>query len=195
VAIQNRSDGEAGESPEPAKLPSAITPAGASRRRFATAGASGVLLTLVSQPGMATAICTTPSGSLSGGLKSQHGPAPVCEGLSPGYWKNHQEALQSLNVAPVVLYGSVFACGSARQDYALCPLYTMLEHQSFDEANLGMHLVATYLNIKSGKIGFLSLQGLRAIWNEWSSTGFYTPTAGVKWNAADIVIYLKGTMS
>jgi hypothetical protein len=194
VAIQNRSDGEAGESPEPAKLPSTITPAGASRRRFATAGASGVLLTLVSQPGMATAICTTPSGSLSGGLKSQHGPVLMCAGVSPGYWKNHLDDWVPLNVAPTALFGSTFSCGG-RQDYAVCPLGTILHHQDFDHANLGMHMVATYLNIKSGKIGFLSLQGLGAIWNEWAGTGFYTPTAGVKWDAADIVIYLQGTMS
>src|SRR5690606_27745011 len=63
-----------------------------SRRRFGKSGlaVTGVLATLASRPVLGTdLVCKSPSGFLSGNL-STHGPAPVCAGRSPGYWKNHK---------------------------------------------------------------------------------------------------------
>jgi hypothetical protein len=180
----------------PAPAPAPISAHGAARRRFAKAGvgATGVLLTLASQPGMASTICTTPSGSLSGGLKSHHGPAPVCSGVSPGYWKNNTP--WPAGCTPDTLFGALFTClGSNQGSYGAATCMTMLSHQDFDRSNLGMHLVAAYLNVLSQRVSFLTLETLRNMWNEWQSSGYYTPTAGVKWNSAQIVMYLSGTMS
>jgi hypothetical protein len=70
--------------------PLSLSERGATRRRLAKAGvgAAGILVTLESRA-MSPMMCKAPSGALSGGLSSHYGPAPVCQGLSPGYWKNH----------------------------------------------------------------------------------------------------------
>lgn len=194
VATENQQDATPAQPGVPAA--DLLSAKGAARRRFtrAGAGATGVLLTLASQPGMAADVCTTPSGWLSGGLKSHHGPAPVCSGVSPGYWKTHDGWPSP--VTPDSTFGSIFGCNRRfASTYGAAKCGTILEHQSFDQANLGMHLVATYLNVLSGRISFLTISNVQAIWNEWQSKGYYTPTVGKKWYAADIVIYLRGTMA
>ena len=62
-----------------------------SRRKLAGAvlGATAVF-TLASRP-VWGGQCASPSGFTSGNL-SQHGPAILCSGRSPGYWKNHPQA-------------------------------------------------------------------------------------------------------
>jgi hypothetical protein len=174
-----------------------ISAEGLARRRFGKAGigASGVLLTLVSQPGMASGVCKAPSGSLSGGLISHKGPAVACTGKSPGYWKNHSSWPSSCSTS--AKFNSVFYCAGLNQNSygaAKTTLKLILSHQSFDSSNLGMHMCATYLNIQSGRIGFLTVAELQKIWYDWQRYGYYAPTAGVKWNAAQIVMYLTTTM-
>jgi hypothetical protein len=184
------------EQAEVPKAPAPMSGQGASRRRFTRAGigVTGVLLTLASQPGMATDICTSPSGSLSGGLQSHHGPAPICSGVAPDNWKN--QATWPRGVTHDTRFGEIFSVNQSRMNtYGAATCIAMLEQQPFDEASLGMHLVATYLNILSGRISFLSIEALRNIWSEWQASGYYTPTAGVQWNAAAIVVYLSGTMN
>lgn len=170
---------------------------GLARRRFgkAGAGASGVLLTLVSQPGMACDICKAPSGSLSGGLKSHTGPAVACSGQAPTYWK-YQSSWPS-GCASTTKFSSVFYCaGLNKNTYGstTTTLKSILSHQSFDSTNLGMHMAATYLNIQSKRIGFITVAGLQKVWYDWQRYGYYSPTAGVKWDATRIVTYLAGTM-
>ncbi|MFL6673685.1 MAG: hypothetical protein ACJ8LG_10380 [Massilia sp.] len=194
MATEDQHDGKAG-APAAPQAPASLSNHGAARRRFAKAGigATGVLMTLTSQPGMATDICTTPSGSLSGGLKSHHGPAPVCSGVSPGYWKNNTSWPSGCK--PTTRFGHIFTCNPKNSStYGATDCLTMLSHQDFDQSNLGMHLVASYLNILSGRISFLSVQALQKIWTDWQSTGYYSPAKGVSWNSADIVLYLTGTM-
>lgn len=170
---------------------------GKARRRLAKAGAgAGVLLTLESKQAMATsAMCRSPSGSLSGGLSSHYGTAPVCKGLSPGYWKNHD----NWPIPRTTMFASVF---SVPGDYTKCDLtktptsylcanmLTLLTHQSFDQNNLAMQTIAAYLNILSGRISFLSLETLQAMWREVTTTGYYNPTAGVTWTRVQVARYL-----
>lgn len=178
-------------------VPADISAKGLARRRFGKAGlgASGVLLTLVSQPGMACEICKAPSGSLSGGLKSHTGPAVACSGVSPGYWKNHAGWPSPCTSA--TRFSEAFHCEGLNKDTYGADTTTfglILEHQDFDTSNLGMHMAATYLNIQSGRIGFLTVAALQKVWYDWQRYGFYSPTAGVQWDATRIVIYLTGTM-
>lgn len=161
----------------------------ARRRRFT----AGVLFTLASQPGMATDICTSPSGSLSGGLQSHHGPAPACAGVGPGYWKNHRD--WPAGITPETRFGQLFAVGPQYANtYGAASCLGLLTHQPFDRANLGMHLVASYLNILSGRISFMTTDTLQTIWNQWQAHGYYMPADGVRWSEAGIVLYLAGTM-
>lgn len=162
-----------------------------SRRRFGKSGlaASGVILTLASQQGMAALTCKSPSGSLSGNLKSHHGPAPTCSGRSPGYWKKDHG---DWPVPQDTLFGSVFSCGY-NSPYASCTLMTMLSHKDFDANNLGMHLVAAFLNARKGWTPFLTEITIKAMFAEWQANGYFSPTATVQWNAAQIVTYLTST--
>ncbi len=177
----------------PPPVPASLSQQGQSRRRFTRAGAmaSGVLLTLHSAPGMAAEVCTTASGSLSGGLQSFRGPKPVCSGRSPGYWKTHSwPGGCDKNMA----YAKVFACDAKSfKSYGSVSLSGILTPKSFDKHGIGRHLVACWLNVKAGLSTFQTEIELKRIWNEYNTKGYYTPTAGVRWDGARIAEYLEST--
>ena len=187
-----------GAAGDPAPTGSAGTkaaPEALSRRNFTKAGigASGVLLTLASQPGMASSICRTPSGSLSGGLQSR-APVVSCSGQLPSYYASGTTFPGTVSVD--TLFGDVFTCNATYgATFGAAKLQTILTHQGFDTVNLGMYLAATYLNIASNRIGFLTLVQLQDIWRDWQALGYYSPTAGTNWDASSIVTYLSGTAS
>ena len=170
---------------------------------------AGVLATLESKSAMASMVCRAPSGSLSNGLAASHyvnGKAPACNGLSPGYWKQPQHAwpvsrdLMFVNVFYAV--GSGTACPVRAASYSNGAYYNpgsyycakledMLNSQDFDKNNVGMHLVAAYLNIMAKYVGFLELTDLQTMWSELQTTGRYSPTAGVYWDNSQVANYLS----
>jgi len=162
-----------------------------SRRRFGKSGlaASGMFVTLVSRPVLGCEVCKSPSGFLSGNL-STHGAPPVCEGRSPGYWKTHTS--WPIANRTTCKFSSVFTCAPS-SPYASVTMLGLLSHKSFDTNNLGMHLVAAYLNAMKGWTPFLTLERIVSMFTEWQTTGYFSPTAGVHWNAAQIVDYLQRT--
>lgn len=188
-----------GAAEEPSTAAAAgLSAKGLARRRFgkAGAGASGVLLTLVSQPGMACEICKAPSGSLSGGLKSHTGPAPACVGELPSYWIGQPRLPGGLSAS--TSFNLLFHCTTyaTKSNYGKANLGGMLSGQTFDSkySYVGKYLCATYLNVLSGKIGFLTTLQVQNIWKELQLQGVYKPTAEISWDAQRIVTYLKGTM-
>jgi hypothetical protein len=181
--------------------PLSLSERGATRRRLAKAGigAVGILSTLESRATMGPMICKAPSGALSGGLSSHYGPAPVCNGLSPGYWKNHPEAWP---VPTTTWFADVFYVAGSRRscnvktrntNYLCSTMMNLLEPRDFDRYNLAMHAIATYLNIKSGKIGFLTVEKLLNMWYEVQTKGSYTPMAGSTWTPEQVKNYLAAT--
>jgi len=190
------------------KTAPSMTERGAARRRLTKVGVgAGIIATLESKSAMADMVCRAPSGSLSNGLAASHyknGTAPACEGRSPGYWKNSSAwpvardmpftgvfyATQPMTACPprAAAYknGDYYKPGS----YFYSRLEDLLNHQDFDKNNVGMHLVAAYLNLRSGKIGFLDLNDLQTMWSELQSTGRYSPTAGVYWDNSQVANYL-----
>ncbi len=196
MAIENNNR-ETGQDLPPAHADGAqqLSPAGAARRRLARIGGSGVLMTLASQGAMAALVCKSPSGSLSGNLTSNAPAAVSCSGVSPGYWKNHPSAWSDTGVK----------CGDHFKDYfytagaaGYCDVRCMdiLDHQDYDTCNIGMHIMATYLNVTSGMISFMKPETVTSMWREYITTNQYVPAAGAKpWNAADIVLYLQSTQS
>lgn len=165
---------------------------GAGRRRFTKAGlgVAGALVTISSRAGMATEITSAPSGSLSGGLQSRTPTTTVAsEGRSPGYWKNRN----GWPVNKALAFGAVFS-SSRTSPYNTCSLEDILDPKDWDMQGIGRHLAATYLNIRSGKVGFLTERQLQRIWNELNGAGSYQPKPGVHWYAADVVDYLTATM-
>lgn len=173
------------------------------RRRFASAGAkaSGVILTLASTPGMAC-VCKTPSGSLSGNLQtSSHSTQTVvCNGMSPGYWKNWPDQWPSGCYPTTTAYqtatkfATIFPNGATTL-YQTGTLMDVLisNDPAQDPHNLGAHLVAAYLNVKSNKISFFTVAVLKTIWHDLYTYGYYAPAAGVKWFAKDVANYLSST--
>lgn len=197
MATQQPEDSETGKGGAPDATPTEISASGLSRRGFAKlgAGAGGVLLTLASQPGMAQTMCASPSQSLSK-WKSTHSTVKLqCAGLSPGYWEKTFHTWPSPCQASrsSLTFGALFDC-SNRSDYRDILVQKLLAPQKFDTYNIGRHFAATYLNIQANKISFLTIDGLRTMWREWLTTGYYRPTAGVAWDATKIVNYLKSTM-
>lgn len=171
---------------------------GASRRRFAiaSAGVSGVILTLASQPGIAGTVrtCTTPSGFASVHWDS-HSPGSSFIGHSPGYWKTHPEEMQKW-INPAVLFGNVFSCHTPLKD---CPVSDVVAHindaKTNDKYNVGMHIVAAYLNVKAGQVKVLNEEKVLDIYREYDANGSFVPTYGAPpWNGCQIVEYLKSTM-
>lgn len=180
---------------------------GAARRRFTRAGAaaSGVLLTLHSQPGMAATVCAGPSGFQSGLVSARPNDPGACTGRTPGYWKNVEadagfaaKKTWPAGAKHTDLFRSVFTCTIAmNHTYGsdTCTLdFIMGTNAGFDKHNLGAHLVAAYLNVLAGYSQFQTVPMLKNIWNELRDYGYFAPTAGVKWDAAQVVQYLRSTM-
>lgn len=183
-----------------------------SRRQFTKSGlaVSGVLLTLASRSAVGgNFVCKSPSGFLSGNL-SQHGTPTTCSGLSPGYWGthpaqwpmpyqpgkcNHKTCTTAADWSKGTSFRSVFNCNGQGVIYSQ---YSMMQvvwlTGNADPAQLGAHCVAAILNARMATTPVLTEVKVASIFNEWDSKGFFEPTAGVKWFAADIVAYLKSTM-
>lgn len=172
---------------------------GASRRRFARvgAGASGVLLTLVSQPGLATCnVCKTPSGYQS--FKTNGAGSRVadvtCTGKMPLHWKS---ASWPSGCKTSGSFGTYFNCNnSANRSYGTKTCLDILSptNTSGLKGQVAMYLMAAYLNVLSKKSTFITTTHLTDIWKEYSVKSIYTPTAGVTWDAWGIIEYLSGTM-
>lgn len=173
-------------------IPEPFKPIDASRRNFAKSslGVSGVILTLTSRPVLGNVVCKSPSGFLSGNA-STHGTPSICQGRSPGYWKNH---LGNWPISPETQFSKVFLT-TPSSVYAKYSFIQLLSHKDDDKHNLGMHLVAAYLNALSGWTPFLTEETIKTIYAEWQSTGTFSPTATVQWAAPDIVYYLKATQA
>lgn len=169
-----------------------MTPRGAARRRLAKAGlgAAGVLWTTRSHA--LDFSCVSASAALSSGLSSNNADDELlaCEGRSPGYWKNHG----GWPVPTTTLFGDVYSCSAATAGtYGSATLMSLLDKCDFDKSNLGMHMTAAYLNVKSGKIGFLSERTLVQMWRELQNSGHYEPARGVFWDVETTKKYLEST--
>lgn len=187
---------------QPAVIDAALGARGASRRRFARAGAgaTGVLLTLASHPGMACSVKVGPSGYQSvmtaagKGITLSQRPGPASSGKPPEQWCGGS----GWPCGQDVTFGQVFSCN---RHNSTCGAATLHSHCagtvgiSGDKAKICQLLSAAYLNVKAGLSPFLTQASLQAIWTEYQSRGTYTPMAGVApWNAVTIVAYLTGTM-
>jgi hypothetical protein len=179
----------------------ALSRKGAARRRFAkaSAGATGVLLTLHSQPGMACTFCgISPSlavsayGTHKGNFNAlSHRPkASRCAGISPDLWLKQD----SWPVSKTARFGTIFSCNNRTASYSSVTTCDMIKGASCDSDQMGKYMMAAYMNIVDGKIDFVSVEALYAVWNEWSSKGYYEPMANQRWDTWEIMIYLRGIM-
>lgn len=92
-------------------------------------------------------------------------------------------------------YTRLFSCNSLNaKTYGTTSQSAILEPKTWDRHGIGRHLVACYLNVQAGLSSFQTVPMLQRIWLEYQTKGYYTPTAGVRWDGRKIVEYLQGTM-
>lgn len=183
------------------QVPPGLSAQGAARRRFGRAGlgASGVIMTLASAPGMATTVCRPPSGFLSGTWGSSHPNAPSCYGATPADWSaaTAQRWIASGRTDPSRNFISVFECTgntSALKDFTLLEIVSG-NSGTADQNEVAKYIIAALLNARAGTTPVLDEAKVFQIWNEYNQQLSYTPNAGaVAWDGADIVKYLKSTM-
>ena len=181
------------------------------RRRLLKAGAAAtpVVMTLLSRPAFgwnSANQCKTPSGFLSGNL-SQTGNAQYCSGVTPGYWKQPQFFANW----PAPYYPTTVTGVGGHQATKFHPLFagsffivnghseTLLDVLQNSAGGgtyaLGCHIAAALLNAAKGWTPVLSVAQVKNIWAEFDSQGYFEPSAGIHWDAAQIVTYLQSTMT
>jgi len=177
-----------------------LSPQGVARRRFTKAGAaaSGVLLTLHSTSGLATTgqgggvVCVNSSAGASAGVASTQRVAKTvvtCNGNSPSKWCKPATNWPA-TCGKQTQFGTVFFCTGTTSSTTF---WSYVQGSSSDTTQLCMHLSAVYLNIKANLNNVNTEIELKRMWNDYRSNGFYSPSGGVKWDAAAIVKYLSST--
>jgi hypothetical protein len=182
------------------------------RRRLLQGGlaAAPVLMTLASRPVLAGPV-QTPSAFTSGNTST-----PIrgltSSGQSPSYWKESQNfsawrppyypgtgtsplqqktSLSSVGesgATQATLFDSVFA-----PHYRGKTLLDVLQLGGGPPDDVAGHAVAVVLNIAAGWTPVITVKIVKQIWSEYITKGYFEPTAGVHWDAAQIVEYFKST--
>jgi hypothetical protein len=189
--------------PNEAPNDSAVKPLNPTRRRWLQAGlsASPVLMTVISRPVLA-AQCVAPSAFVSLGA-SGPGTVAQCTGNGPTYWSDSRHYAD-------------WPSGYVPQDVApdatatqWCQAVTCVAGDPFQSSSLLQVLmqtgneVARYVgaavlnNAAPQRVPetVLGMQTIRHIWSEFATSDHFTPSPGASWSAAEIVDYLKSTMT
>lgn len=151
------------------------------RRRLLRGGlaTAPALLTLVNRPVMA-AVCRTPSAALSASLSRPNSGLYECLGKRPSTW-----ASTHINNWPSGKSTELFSVAIGAWDpFKNKTLLQMVGLNADSESkDLAKHLVAAYLNALAGSTptAVLSLPTIRKIWLDFSTLGYYEPTAGIRW--------------
>ncbi len=169
-----------------------LSPQGAARRRMAGLGVTGVVMTVASNNALADMVCKSPSGALSGNLNS-HSPKTTCDGRSPQWWLSNLNAWPS-EVKPNDVFWKHFR--SARQPLANLKITNILKQHGTDKDGVAMHIMATYLNVLTGRISFLTEQSVLDMFTRWHRSNSYRAAVGAEpWTSAELADYLAGTQA
>jgi hypothetical protein len=174
----------------------AAKPPSADRRRWLKAGLSTapVLMTVASRPVLAQT-CVPPSAHMSLGA-SAPGTDQECSGFGPDTWAGSRS--WPGNFTPHSRFNDHFG-----RDLIGNPKFSdVLDYKNIANVSDTVHTVARYvtaalLNHASGKVPETVLRPMtiQYIWNEFTEQQSFAPTRGVSWSAAEIVDYLKSTMT
>jgi len=171
-------------------------PSSADRRKWLKAGLSTppVLMTVASRPVLANA-CVPPSAYVSLGA-SAPGMYGECAGFGPETWL--QDNTWPSPYSPDARFNTYFEPnlnGNPR-------FSDVLGDGNIANVSDTVHTVARYvtaalLNNASGKVPETVLRAMtiQHIWTEYAQTGAFAPTSGASWSAAEIVDYLRSTMT
>ncbi|CAH1197981.1 conserved hypothetical protein [Candidatus Nitrotoga sp. BS] len=78
----------------------------------------------------------------------------------------------------------------------VAPLATVVvEPPPFQTQELLQHLVKALLRARNGATPYLTVSTIQSMFYEWQASGTFAPTAGVTWNATQIIEYLRLTQN
>jgi hypothetical protein len=171
----------------PAPMP-ALTPQGASRRRIAGLGVSGVLMTVASSHAMADLVCKSPSGDLSGDLNSRT-PKETCAGQSPEYWA----ANLPKGITKHTRFSQIFPTSDAVGNMTVIKVLEGRGNQGI--AHVPALMLATYFNVTASPplITFLTEQAVKDMWANYDGDHLYRPNLSESWDSARFAEYLSST--
>jgi hypothetical protein len=204
-------DVEKGLREDSGKVPE--TPRSNARRRLLRAGLAGapVVMTDASRPVQGAVACTTASAGGSANSAAAQ-TVQMCSGLTPEQWKaqatnwpapytgNNPFSFQSVSALGFTPPpGTLYHCPTTGFSGHVFGDRTMLEVLDIGEGGgglrgLGRYMVAALLNACCGRTPVLTETAVRGMWNDMVNRGYYEPTAGVQWQAPEIIAYLRTTM-
>lgn len=178
----------------------------ASRRRVLRRGlgvAAPVVMTLASNPVTATT-CVAASSFISIPTFNSRHPTGVspCIGKTPTWWKD-ASTWPSGCPAKTTKFRDVFGSsylGTTTGFTNATTLTDALGVSGNDQKNLAAAIVATYLNVLSGKTSETILTAVQVI-NLWrvliGSPGYYKPSLSstIQWNSVQTVVWLNEMMA
>lgn len=176
--------------PAPEAIP-ALTPHGASRRRIAGLGVSGVLMTVAGSGAMADVVCKSPSGALSGNLNS-HSPSQTCAGECPDWWALHFPAGVNKNTK----FRQLFPTSDKVGNMSLATV--IAQRANNGTASVPALILATWFNVTATppKITVMTQQGVKDMWANYDRNGgVYRPGSGTQfWTSSQLADFLKSTL-
>lgn len=192
--------GQPEEVPVAAPVAEELSSKGLARRRFSKTGiGSGLVVTLASQPGMASSVCKPPSGCYSKGLINSHKPAPSSSGMPPEDWCNTANWPSPCSRSRT--FGADFTCTSSSYRHATTlnilnsKFTTNGSVQSSNKMKIARLCAAALMNVKANRSSsFLTDTVVKSLWYDYDRYTYYKPNATAKWYEAEILFYLTGTM-
>jgi len=151
----------------------------AGRRRLLRGGlgAAPVILTVASRPVMANGKCTTASAFGSINMSRPSKTAAWCGGSKPDTWKNCPHS--DWPCVPNTTFNSCFGSGCLPNT----TLLQVLQKAGSEKDEVARYCVAALLNARKRLTPdtVLSVRTLRLLWQSFLTSGYYEPTAGVRW--------------
>jgi hypothetical protein len=152
--------------------------------------------------------CQTPSGFLSANA-SNVGTTAMCSGHTPAFWANPTNFGQwpagfNPTNPQVTRFGppqGVFSNAPNSAPFNGNPtLVQALAFSGNSTNDVARYVSAAVLNAAKGLTPVLSVQQVKDIWAEYGltgygSAGYYSPTAGARWFALEIIAYILTTIS
>jgi len=186
--------------PQQPDLPATQSASERNRRRVIQSGlaAAPLLMTLLSRPVLGAVACGTPSALLSASASRPAGPP--CSGQPPAFWADRANFTswpaayvpETTGVVDATPFSPTFS-----PPLTYVPPATLLDvlNLPVNQDDVACYSVAALLNADANLTPPLPSTVVQGIWRDYASNGYFEPTAGVKWYAADIVTYFKSTMS
>jgi hypothetical protein len=203
---------------EPQSAPAAsLSDKGAARRRFGKAGigASGVLMTLASTPGMACTTCVSTSGfhsiAIGSSLYGTSKPGVVCQGLPGSSWvniaaKNWPVSQNATFCSIYMTSGGYFTVPVVKDRYGnvVTPAHelTMLEAckgvADATDGGVAKLFAAAWMNITGTpqRTSYISQTKVKAMFKAVRTNGTfkYSDSSSATWNKSEVLNYMVGTV-